>query len=169
MRRFISVLICTAIATSAARVRADATPTSSSELGVQAIPPGKDRIIPTKKGDPAPFDGQLFDNDTALRWGNWLLQYKLRLQQDVDYQKKVLGADVQLWQHKYELSEQKYVTVTSDYQKRLADSTALVAKYREEIDSPPWYRSPVFGFAVGIVFTGVCLGAGFYTYHSVSK
>jgi len=136
---------------------------------IQPIPPGEDKIAQIKKGDPAPYDGQLFSNDTALRWGNWLLQYKLRLQQDVDYQKKILGADVQLWQHKYELSEEKYKTVVVDYQKRLSESDALARKYQDEVNNPSWYRSPVFGFAMGVVFTGVCVGAGFLAFHSASK
>lgn len=148
---------------------ADVPDVASATPSIQTIPPGKDKIAPIKKGDAAPFDGQLFDNDTALRWGNWLLQYKLRLNLDVEQQKKILGADVELWKHKYEISEKKYETVTLDYQNRLAASESLVAKYRTEIDNPSWYRSPVFGFAMGVVFTGVCFGAGFYAYHGASK
>ena len=136
---------------------------------VQDIPPGQDKIVPLKKGDPAPYDGQLFDTPTALRWGNWLLQYKLRLKSDVDYQKKLGEADVGLWKHKYELLESKYTMVTTDYQKKVVDLETQTTKLRDEIANPPWYRSPLFGFVTGIVVTGACVGLGFYTYSSISK
>lgn len=143
--------------------------TSSTATVVQSIPPGDDKITPLRKGDPVPYDGQLFDNATALRWGNWLLQYKLRLDLDVGYEQKLRQADVSLWTQKYDISEKKYETVTADYQRKVAALEGQVVQYRMEVQNPPWYRSPLFGFTVGIVFTGLCVGVGAYALNTTTK
>ncbi len=161
MKKFVSFLLCVSVVVRQVPAQA--------EVHIQEIPPGEDKIVPLKKGEPAPFDGQLFDTPTALRWGNWLLQYRLRLQADVEYQKKLGAADLELWKHKYELLDTKYVTVTSDYQKKVTALEVQNDKLREEITNPPWYRSQLFGFVTGIVVTGACVGLGFYTYSSLSK
>lgn len=132
---------------------------------LQDIPAGADKIVVVRKGDPAPFEGQLFDNPTALRWGNWLLQYKFRLASDVGYERKLREADVALWEHKLEISEQKYSVVAADYQQKIASLDAQLAKYKEQVDNPPWYRSPFVGFAAGALFTGMCVGVGVYAAH----
>lgn len=136
---------------------------------IQVIPPGDDKIVPLKKGEPAPYDGQFFDNNTALRWGNWLLQYKFRLKADVELTQKLGATDVELWKNKYSLVEEKYTLVTKDYQKRVADLETQTEKLRFEIANPSWYRSPLFGFVLGVVVTGLCVGAGIYTYHVATK
>jgi hypothetical protein len=115
----------------------------------------------------APFDGQFFDNNTALRWGNWLSQYKFRLKLDVDYQKKLGDADVELWKKKYDLEENRYMVVTGDYQKQVAKLENDMAKYKDEALNPPWYRTTTFGFILGVVATGAVIGLGVYTYHSL--
>ena len=166
MKRFISATLCVSILSVSLPVVAE-DPKPASSVEVQTIPPGDDRIVPLRKGGPAPFDGQLFDNNTALRWGNWLLQYKFRLKADVDYQKKLGEADVELWKKKYDLVENKYVTVTGDYQKQVFDLRSDVAKYKDEALNPPWYRTPTFGFILGVVATGAVIGLGVYTYHSL--
>lgn len=140
-----------------------------SGVGVQDIPPGTDKISPLRKGEPAPYDGQLFDNATSLRWGNWLLQYKLRLTADVEFERKVRAADVQLWTQRYDISEQKYTTVTRDYQEKVAALSSQVMTLQLEVNNPPWYRSPWFGFTAGVVFTGACIGLGAYSLHTATK
>lgn len=130
--------------------------TFSSSVWAQAIPafpPGEDKIVPLKKGDPAPYAGQLFDPATAIRWGNWLQQYQLRLKTDVETQKKVDEAQITYLNKILELERKQYTTVTTDYKGRLQRAEA-------ELQSPAWYRTPAFGVAVGILGTlgAVALG-----------
>jgi len=134
---------------------------------LQDIPPGPDHIVPVRKGDPVPFEGQLYDNATALRWGNWLLQYKFHLAADVQLQKKLGDADTELWRKKYELMEEKYKVVATDYQGQVAHWQTETARYRTEAENPPWYRTPLMGFAMGVVFTGFAVGAGAYAIHAL--
>lgn len=133
------------------------------------IPAGSDKIVPLKKGELVPYDGQLFDNPTALRWGNWLLQYKYRLVADVDLQKRLCEADTGLWSKKYELLDHRYKLVTEDYQKQIVLWQNEAAKYKQELENPPWYKSPFFHITLGVLFTGTAVGLGAYALHSATK
>src|SRR5574343_718010 len=92
--------------------------TTSTAKGqdVKDIPPGSDRVVPIKEGDKAPFSGQLFDNPTALRWANWVDQYRLKLkserlyfEQTKELEKKWFDARISAEQDKYKsiISEQE--------------------------------------------------------------
>jgi hypothetical protein len=149
-----------------ATARAD---TSSTAADIRAIPEGADKIVVVRKGSPAPFDGQLFDNPTALRWGNWLLQYKFRLASDVGYEQTLRQLDGKMWEQRLLIADEKYKTVTLDYQKQVAALNESIVKYRTELDNPPWYKSPWFGFTLGVVTTGACIGLGAYALRSATK
>lgn len=127
---------------------------------VAPIPPGDDRIEVLMQGQPAPYTGQLFDNKTALRWGNYLEQYRLRLRIDVEQAQKVDQAQIDFWKTKADLSEQRYTTVTVDYQKQ-------VAVLQEELRNPPFYRSTWFGVALGVAGTCLAVGATAWLVHEV--
>lgn len=131
------------------------TTSSSSDVHIKTIPPGDDVIIKTKKGDVASIEGQLFSNDTALRWANWLEQYRLRWKLDVAYEQKVALLTEETWKKKLELEKDKYNTVTTDLSKRLAAAETKLA-------NPPWYSSPWVGFAFGVVTVGVVVGITAY-------
>src|SRR5690606_16021630 len=88
--KFKALLVVTLLASNAA---AQASP-------VESIPPGDDHIEPIRKGQPAPYDGQLFDPSTALRWANWLQQYKYRLKLDVEYEQNICKVELE---HKSDL------------------------------------------------------------------
>jgi len=120
---------------------------------VVAVPPGPDSIVPLRKGEPAPFDGQLFSNETAIRWANWLAQYKMLVKSDVDLQKKLCEADTQLLQKKLDLENQEYQRVTTELQAKLT-------KAQEEAANPPFYRTPLFNIGVGVVTTIAIIAGG---------
>lgn len=164
MKQLTQVTLCAAVVFFCMPVWAD---DPHAAVILQDIPSGPDKIIPLRKGDPTPFDGQLYDNQTALRWGNWLLQYKFRLEADVNLQRKLGEADTELWKKKYELMEDKYKVTTTDYQAQVAHWQTETARYKVESENPPWYRTPLMGFALGVVFTGATIGLGAYAIHAL--
>lgn len=124
---------------------AENPPTSAAPL--VAVPPGEDIVTVVKKGDAAPFTGQLFDQPTALRWANYLQQCHFRLQADVDYQKKYDSAAVVLAQTQLDLERSQYTAVTAELQKKLTMAQTQLA------EGPPWYQTATFGAIVGVVLT----------------
>lgn len=124
-----------------------------------AVPPGEDQIVVVAKGQPAPFQGQLFDTPTALRWGNYLQQCRVRLVSDVELQKKLDDADLRYTQRVLELEREKYARVTAALEKRVQET-------EEELRHPPWYREPWFGVAVGVVATVGVLAGGAALVHA---
>jgi hypothetical protein len=110
------------------------------------VPPGQDVIIPVRKGATVPDDGQLFDNATALRWANYIVQYKNLVVTNKELDQKVCAADTSLAATKLELMQKQYDTVTKDLQDKLTKSQEAQA-------NPPWYHTTTFGVIVGIVGT----------------
>ena len=124
--------------------------------GVQAIPPGEDVIVSVKKGEPSPISGQVFSTDTALRWGNWLEQYRVRLTLDVALERKLCETETS-YQERVLAAEKKHAAeVLRLYQQEIAVKHARIQELEKEIESPPWYRTPEFGAALG---AGATLGA----------
>ncbi|HNC99648.1 MAG TPA: hypothetical protein PKW90_26200 [Myxococcota bacterium] len=119
-------------------------PAAAQSRKVEDIPPGPDRIIPLKEGAVVPYEGLLFDPPTALRWGNWLKQYKLRLAEDVELQRKIGEADVRATERRMQL------------QIDLASQEANAQRQRateleKRLLDPPWYRTVWFGATLGVV------------------
>jgi hypothetical protein len=111
---------------------------------IQVIPPGEDTITALPKGTPAPYDGQLFDNDTALRWANWLQQYKYRLVADVEEQKAICAVRTEELRQEILADQVKYNKTVQAYEEQ-------VAQLVEERDNPPFYETTWFGLVVGAV------------------
>ena len=68
--------------------------TATASPALTPIPPGEDKIEPITQGQVSPFSGQVFDNKTALRWGNYLQQCKVRLELDPELVRKQLQAEI---------------------------------------------------------------------------
>ena len=114
----------------------------AQELQLEAIPPGDTRIEVLRKGEPAPYDGQLFDDATALRWANWLQQASLLYQLDVEAEQKKTYMTTRYYEHRLRLSQEHYNETVAYYSERLK-------KIEEESRNPPWYRTVWFGAAMG--------------------
>jgi ElaB/YqjD/DUF883 family membrane-anchored ribosome-binding protein len=125
---------------------------SATAQELTPIPPGQDKIVAVKKGEPVPFDGQIFDNSTALRWGNWLLQLKAYAAVNHDLDQKVCKANTDFLDKQNKLEKEQYDKVTTELQAKLT-------KAEEEAANTPWYRSVGFGVALGVAGT-VLIGAG---------
>lgn len=152
MRRAVALVLLVAL--TPALSRAEGAPLAP----VVDIPPGNDRIVPVAKGDAAPFAGQLFDTATALRWANWLEQYRTRLKLDVETQAKIDSLEISLLNQKLELERQQYVTVTDELNKR-------VALLQDELRNPPWYKTTWFGVALGVTGSFMLVGATAWIVH----
>lgn len=122
---------------------------------VESIPPGDDVIEPVKKGEPAPFSGQLFDTSTALRWGNWLQQYKLRLDVDVKAVEKVCKAELDYNTKLREIDAERNKRVEDDLRVRLVASEKRNAVLYDKLNNPSFFRSAEFGVLLGVVSSTV--------------
>lgn len=110
---------------------------------VSALPPGEDVVVVVRRGEAAPFAGQLFDDASAIRWANYILQYRALLQLNTQYQKQLYAADADYYNKKIDLLQAEYRTVTADLQKRLLEA-------QKENADPPFYRTTWFGIGLGV-------------------
>lgn len=120
--------------------------------------PGEDKIVVLKKGAEAPFDGQLFSPETALRWASWLEQYQARLELDVS-QVRELGL-IEVDYQKDLLAAQKRACDASrtDLLTRLERSEKARLAAEEAVRNPAWYRTREFGLVLGVVGSVAILG-----------
>ncbi len=123
---------------------------------VKDIPPGPDVIVSVRAGQAAPFSGQLYDPKTALRWANWIDQLRALRAADAELADERRAAEVDLCKQTAQIADEKYKVVVASYRARDAALTQENARLKDT----PWYRSPWFGFAVGIFVTGAAVGAG---------
>lgn len=120
--------------------------------------PGDDKIVVLRKGAEAPFDGQLFSPETALRWSSWLEQYRERLELDVKYATDLAAAE-QVYQQAILESERKnHETIRADLQLRLQRSEKARLLAEEAARNPAWYRTREFGLVLGVVSSVAVLG-----------
>lgn len=146
MKRLTSLILLTALLLPNAALAQEVKP-------VDAIPPGDDVIVVLPKGQAAPFEGQLFDNFTAMRWANWLRQYKLRLRVDVQEQKDICRVRTDAAQQLLISEQQKYSSVTHAYELRIAE-------IQRTNENPPWYQTPAFYMGTGAVGTALIFVGG---------
>lgn len=127
--------------------------TAWAEPPVQDIPPGQDKIVPIAPGQPAPFGGQLYDPPTALRWANWLVQYKLRLASDVKLEQDKCSAETTYRDKLLEAEKSRAAYVEKDLRERLQRAEEARAKAEQDALSTPWYKTAWFGLGVGVAGT----------------
>lgn len=129
------------------------TTAHAGDMKVATIPPGDDNIVSVKKGEPAPFAGQLFDTDTAIRWGLWLQQYQSLTDLNLQRQEAVCKAELNYKQTLSDIEAEKAQLTASDLLARLKRSEDARTKAEQELSSPPWYRSGTFQFSLGVLAT----------------
>ena len=133
-----------------------------ADEAVKDIPAGEDKIVGVKEGEKAPFTGQLFDPPTALRWANWLQQYKLRLAIEREMQQKVCSAEIELANRRVTIEQEKNKSVTEDLKKTVGVRDARIVDLEKAADNPPFFKTFWFGAVVGVVATGTLFGLGVY-------
>jgi len=120
---------------------------------VESIPPGDDVIVPLRKGDTAPFTGQLYSQDTALRWVNWIVQYRRRLELDVKREKDLRLVEVEHYSKLLKLERSRSEEMESSLRLRLKSSEDKREELQKRLNDPPWYQSVEFGVVLGILST----------------
>lgn len=122
------------------------TTAHTQELQLKTIPPGESRIVSLEKDQPAPFDGHLYDNDTALRWANWLKQSKMLYRIDLSASEERRKLEGKICAQRMNLKQEQYNEMVAGYSQRLR-------KLEEERRNPPWYETVWFGATVGAATT----------------
>lgn len=121
---------------------------------IETIPPGEDVITPLHKGDAAPYSGQLFDIDTSIRWGNWLQQYKYRLEWDVTKVEKTCKVQENYYKDLLQIEKDRAKKVEVD----LTDRLKKAEEERIQAEDTPWYNTTEFGVVLGVVSTSLIFG-----------
>jgi len=118
---------------------------------VVTYPPGEDRIVVVHKGDAAPFTGQLYDDNTAVRWAIWLQQYKGRYSLDMQAASDVCAVKLDTAAKLAAIAAERDATVHADAVQRLKDSEVARLKAEEALRNPGFFDKPAVWFAAGIV------------------
>jgi hypothetical protein len=119
---------------------------------LQAIPAGEDQIVVLEEGKPAPFSGQLFSNNTALRWGNWLEQYRIQTPLMLETQRAVCVAELQYRDSLLVVHQEASDSIRGDLQARLKSVEQRNAELQAELSAGPgFFRSRDFGVILGVV------------------
>lgn len=115
---------------------------------VKPIPVGEDMIQAVEESEKAPYTGQLFSNDTAIRWMNYIKQYRAyvellesKLRNAENSKRQSMEILIEGYEKNLTLLEDKYVKVL-DENRQLSYT----------INNPPWYKTFTFGLIIGIVF-----------------
>jgi hypothetical protein len=130
---------------------------------IRSIPPGDDKIAPLKKGEDAPFDGQLFDTNTAIRWGNWLEQYRVRIELDKETQQLIHQAQINYLNQVIKIEQDQYKQVTDVQREKIQELEKKAA------EGEPWYESFQTGMVVGALATVIVVGLSVGIVSATSK
>lgn len=148
--RWIAIPLLACITLQAVPVAAQELPVVP-EFKLEAIPSGEDRFVALAQGAAAPFAGQLFDTPTALRWANYLEQYRTQISlRDKAYQQLLLE-DQRYCQRVVAAKDKEASTVQVDLTRRLKRVEDKNAELQYKVDHPAWYNTREFGLVTGIV------------------
>lgn len=149
-RAFLVVLLVTTTAAGEFKTQLPELPELKVEL--TDIPAGEDKIVPVRKGTPAPYAGQLFSDSTALRWGNWLEQYRLQVPLLLKTQETVCLTEIKYRDDVLVVHREASMAIQGDLRVRLERVEEKNAVLQAELaKGPAWYNSRGFGIIVGAV------------------
>lgn len=120
---------------------------------VVTFPSGEDTITAVKKGEAAPFAGQLFDENTALRWAMWLQQYKLRYGLDLKAAQDSCQVVVKHSESYRLIEEERNKKSEADLRTRLLVAEKARLDAEEKLRNPPFWKEPGFWYGAGVVTT----------------
>jgi hypothetical protein len=118
----------------------------------EEAPVDGDEVVPLAEGEVAPFDGQLFPTELAIRIGFRIENLQLRLQADVRRAEEICQAHRDHDAELLRLEQER-----RDFE--IEQLRTTVQEQAEEIARPtPWYRSWGFAFGMGIVASVLLVG-----------
>jgi len=122
------------------------------------VPSGPDVIVVAREGVPAPITGQLFDQATALRWGNRIVRYRMRIHLLEDELVTTRSAYESSIAQRLDLQAQSYGREIDGLRTDLRDQAARyegeLARYRNQ----PFWESWGFAFGMGALVVAVVVG-----------
>lgn len=130
-----------------------------------AVPPGEDVIVAIRKDAPAPFNGQLFDTNTAIRWGLWLKQYKSLMGLEKERAEQVCKVRLDYDKTMMAIEQEKFDTVERDLKERLTRTDTELKKAEYKLTNPAWYETGTFYFALGVATAGTLVWVGTKVIH----
>ena len=136
---------------------------------VKDIPPGEDMIVPVAAGEKAPFQGQLFSPETALRWANWLEQYQQQKVEDNKLQQKVCTAELDYQGRRRQLELEAAGKVEKDLRARVLIEEKKNVELQEELRNPPFLKSRTFSAIIGVAGGALLTGLAATVVIEVSK
>lgn len=145
------LLVVLLLVPAAARAADEEVPEYSPSPPIQTIPLGDDKIVVVGRGKPAPFSGQLFDPATAMRWANWLTQYRTRLVQDVQRERELCITEVTHREELMEIEAERNKRIEDDLRERVLRVEKYNAKLNDDMNNPSFFRSVEFGLLLGVV------------------
>src|SRR5262249_17736138 len=116
-------------------------------------PPGDDRITSLKLGAAAPYDGQLFDTNTALRWASWLKQYQALYALDLKASEATCQVKLDYRSDLLKIETDKSQALQFDLKQRLLASEKARVQAEHERDNPGFFKEPAVWFVGGVFLT----------------
>jgi len=111
----------------------------------EPIPPGEDVIVPLRKEGAAPFDGVLFDPDTARRWAGYIQQAKDVVARERDAHDRVLAIELKR-------ARDTQALLLEAKNRDLLLSLQRIQELEKKAAQPqPFYQTPWFGASVAAV------------------
>lgn len=153
--RILTILLALLVATTA--VAQPPTPPRTPE--------GDDRIVLVRRGEPAPFDGRLFDTDTAIRWTLRLEWYDREVTRQYQLRLDSIAVTEANYQLRLDLVEDSYGREIAG----LREDLRAVADDLAEASDPGFFRSARGGFILGVLACVLVAAAGLGVAAGVSR
>lgn len=126
---------------------------------VVTYPPGEDNITAVKKGEAAPYAGQLFDENTSLRWAMWLQQYKLRYGLDLKATQESCQVLVKYSAEYRAIESERNKKSEADLRARLLSAEKARLEAEEKLRNPSFWKEPGLWYSAGVLTTVVAVVA----------
>ena len=155
MRLLAALIVLVTLLWAAAAQAQDGAPVPDGDVDV---PAGSDVIVVAREGVAAPFTGQLFDQATALRWGNRIVRYRMRihlLEEELTATRTAYDTSMT---ERLRLQAESFGREIDGLRTDLRDQAARyegeLARYRNQ----PFWESWGFAFGMGALVVAVIVG-----------
>jgi hypothetical protein len=120
----------------------------------EEAPEPEDEVVPIERGDRAPFTGQLFPTELAIRMGMRIERLELRLQADVERERRSCEIRLEFESRRLALEQERRDFEIQQLTERVEHQAEELAQAR----ITPWYRGWGFAFAMGVVGSIILVG-----------